>query len=111
MHVASTIINLLAISFSVGTASSVLLHDTNIDKAMVAALSVETANTGANFSKIGNDPHTHSERTSLYQAVRTIHSSQPRTQAKGQDDRRYIQAKPSACGHHPFDNYTLPVVA
>lgn len=111
MNSIQTIINLIALSFSLGTASSVLVHDTNIDKAMVTALTAEIATTSAAPTKLGNDPHTHSERMSLYQAIRSLNSSQPRTQPRGQDDRKYVQAKPTARGHHPFDNYSLPVVS
>lgn len=110
MNIIPTIFNLLALSFSLGTASSVLVHDTNIDKAMITALSSETANTSTGSAKPGNDPHTHSERMSLYQAIRSINSSQPKTQPRSQDDRRHVQEKPVTPGHHPFDNYSLPVI-
>ncbi len=110
MNSIPTILNFLALTLSLGTASSVLVHDTNIDKAMVTALAAQTASiTGP--AKLGNDPHTHSERGSLYQAIRSLNSSQPRTQPRGQEDRKYVQAKPTARGHHPFDNYTLPLVS
>lgn len=111
MNSIPTILNFLALTLRLGTASSVLVHDTNIDKAMITALAVQAPTTSNGPAKPGNDPHTHSERASLYQAIRSLNSSQPRTQPRGQEDRKYVQAKPTARGHHPFDNYTLPLVS
>lgn len=104
-----TFTHLFAIALSLSTASGVLIHDTNIDKVVLKAMSQheDTVVTSIN-AKI---PHTHSERGSLHQAIRDLNASQPRTQPRGQEDRKYVQAKPSARGHHPFDNYTLPMVS
>lgn len=96
--------------FGFGLIGGLLLHDTNLDKAAATALAVR-AELEQQTMKPGNMPHTHSERGSLYQAIRSIHASQPRTQPRTQDDKKYVQAKPSARGHHPFDNYTLPFVS
>lgn len=110
--IVSTFLNLAAVAFGLSTAGAVLVHDTSIDKAMVTAITVKAIDTGgSNAVSLGTNPHTHSERSSLFQAVRDLNASQPRTQPRGSDDRKYIQAKPSARGHHPFDNYTLPLVS
>lgn len=106
MQTVQTLINTIALLFSLSTASSVALHDTHIDKALVKAI---VAHPEINAT-INSVPHTHSERGSLYQAIRDINSSQPRTQPRNQEDRRYTQPKPGAGGHHPFDNASLPVV-
>lgn len=106
MIYAQTLTHFFAIALSLCTASGVLLHDTNVDKAMVKAVSQQAE---AVMSP-GNMPHTNSERNSLHQAIRDLNASQPRTKPRGQEDRKYVQAKPSARGHHPFDNYTLPLV-
>lgn len=105
-----TIINTLIMTFSLSTATSLLLHDTNVDKATITALTASYNNSSSTPTKPGNDPHTHSERSSLYQAIRDIHASQPRIQPQRQGDKRYVLGKPSTRGHHPFDNSTLPIV-
>lgn len=110
MNIVNTIINLLSLTFCLGTASSVVIHDTNIDKAMLTAVTSRTQVVDAPVMRPGNDPHTHSERVSLHQAIRDLNASQPRVQPRNQDEKHYIQSKPSARGHHPFDNYTLPAV-
>ena len=108
----STLLNIATIAFGLGTAGAVLVHDTSIDKAMVTAITVKSIDTGGSGTlSLGSNPHTHSERSSLFQAVRDLNASQPRTRPRGSDDRKYIQAKPSARGHHPFDNYTLPILS
>lgn len=100
-----TLTHFLALTLSLCTAGGLLLHDTNVDKATVKAVSQQ-----AEAAAPGAMPHTHSERSSLHQAIRDLNASQPRTQPRGQEDRKYVQAKPTARGHHPFDNYTLPMV-
>lgn len=110
MNIANTIINLLSLTFCLGTAGSIAIHDTNVDKALITGVASRVATMENVVSRPGNDPHTHSERSSLYQAVRDIHSSQPRVQPRNQEERSYVKGKPSARGHHPFDNYSLPMV-
>lgn len=110
MNIAHIIVKLASVALSVSTIVSVLLHDTNLDKAMVTQASKE-AGVHTPVAKPGNMPHTHSERSSLHQAIRDLNASQPRVQPRGQSDKKYVQSKPTARGHHPFDNYTLPVVS
>lgn len=110
MNIAKTIIHLLTATFCLSICGSILVHDTNTDKAVLARIANKIDASDSGTTKPGNTPHTHSERASLYQAIRDIHSSQPRTQPRNQD-QKYVRAKPSARGHHPFDNYTLPVVS
>lgn len=110
MNIVKTIINLLSLTFCLSTAGSIIVHDTNVDKALITGVTSRAATIENVVARPGNDPHTHSERASLYQAVRDLHSSQPRVRPRNQEDKSYIRAKPSARGHHPFDNYTLPYV-
>lgn len=88
MNIAPTIINSLILALSLGTVGSILVHDTNVDKATMVALAARM-DSEAGVAQPGNMPHTHSERNSLYQAVRDIHSSQPRTQPRNTEDERY----------------------
>lgn len=109
MNITQIFINLLTIGLSVSLAASILLHDTNTDKAVITAAH-RRAGAITPVAKPVSHPHTHATRDSLHQAVRDLNASQPRTQPRTQDRNRYMQAKPSARGHHPFDNYTLPVI-
>ncbi len=109
MQLPTPLINLVALTFGLGTAGSLLIHDTNLDKATLVALNTNQG--GENIAEVrpGSSPHTHSERASLHQAVRDLNASHPRVQPRNQNDKKYIQSKPTR-GHHPFDNYTLPVI-
>ena len=110
MNIAKTIIHTITAAFCVSICGSVLIHDTNTDKAVLTRVANRFSSLENVVTKPGNDPHTHSERGSLYQAIRDIHSAQPRTQPRNRDEK-YIRSKPSARGHHPFDNYSLPLVS
>ncbi len=110
MNLAQTIINLLSITFCVSTAGSVLLHDTNADKAALTAVANRVRTAENPVKQPGSMPHTHSERGSLHQAIRDLNTAQPRVQPRNQQDKKYVQNKLPR-GHHPFDNYTLPVVS
>ena len=110
MNLAQTIVNLLSITFCLGTASSVLLHDTNADKAALTAVANRVQHIENPVAKLGNDPHTHSERGSLHQAIRDLNASQPRVQPRNQGDKKYVQSK-STRGHHPFGDVMLPMVS
>lgn len=110
MNLAQTIVNLLSITFCLGTAGSVFVHDTNVDKAALTAVANRVQHIENPVAKPGNDPHTHSDRGSLHQAIRDLNASQPRTQPRNQQDKKYVQNKLPR-GHHPFDNYTLPIVS
>lgn len=105
MITAQTLTNFFAVALALLTVGGLLLHDTNIDKAMIKAVSSQ-----AEVLPPGGLPHTHSERHSLHQAIRDLNASQPRTQPRSQEDRRHVQSKPTTRGHHPFDNATLPLL-
>lgn len=109
MNIVHTFFNVASIFLGLSTVGSVVVHDTNVDKALVTVTSV--SEDGASAVVVpGNTPHTHSERGSLHQAIRDLNAGQPRTQPRNQQDKKYVQAKPTARGHHPFDNYTLPII-
>lgn len=106
MNIVPTLVNSIMLLISLGTIGSLLVHDTNVDKATITALSAKTM---TEVAAPGNMPHTHSERNSLYQAVRDLRVSQPRIQPRGYEDKKFIQNKQPR-GYHPFDNYTLPMI-
>lgn len=110
MYPLQVLLNPLSMLISVMTMTGVTVHDTNVDKAVTTAIyqaQVSSSNDGP--TKIGNDPHTHSERGSLSQAVRDLKTSHPRIQPRN-DEKKHLLQKHAVRGHHPFDNYTLPIV-
>ena len=111
MNLAPTIIlQLASVALALTTATSMFIHETNVDKALITAAH-DQVGLRTPVTKPGSNPHTHSDRGSLYQAIRDLNASQPRIQPRNQNEKKYVQAKPTARGHHPFDNYTLPVVS
>lgn len=99
----------LPVFISLSILSGVVLHDTRFDKFARAFLAVPGVNATYEGVKL-NDGHTHTERLSISQFARAFSSETPRTQAR-QDDKRYRLEKNVVKGHHPFDNYSLPIVA
>jgi hypothetical protein len=112
MNKTHIIINSLFAILSLGIAGSIVTHDTGVDKAVVTALTTSPYDNGlvVDFRQ-GRHAHTHHERVMLNNVLKSVRGQQPRLQPRNEEDRQYIQAKPSARGHHPFDNYTLPVIS
>jgi len=106
----SKIVNSLALIASLVTASSVLLHDTRIDRAAAAvnALPLPATYEESSASKLlsPSDPHTHVERSS---ALRNLATGMPRIQPRN-DEKKHLLQRRVAKGHHAFDNYNLPIV-
>lgn len=109
MYPIQTLLNPLSVIVSLMTMSGVAVHDTNVDKAFTTALHQSYVVSSADSSKLGNDPHTHAERGSLSQAVRDLKTSNPRIQPRN-DEKKHMMQKHAVRGHHPFDNYNLPLV-
>jgi hypothetical protein len=105
----SKIINSLTLVASLVTASSVLVHDTRVDRAVVAVnalpLPATYEETSANKLLSPGDPHTHVERTSIQKNFASVPRIQPRN-----DEKKHMLQKRVAKGHHAFDNYNLPIV-
>lgn len=97
---------------SLTTALGVFVHDTKMDQAAVTALALPVAILGLESVekplKITGDPHTHSERGSLSQAIRGINGGTPRIQPRD-DDKKYHLQKKVAKGVHAFDGYYMPL--
>lgn len=108
----SLLLNPLAIFLSLSTLLGVVVHDTRIDKAASVALTLPT--TAANYDgsiKLvqTSDLHTHVERISFAQAAHMFAVS-PSLQPRVHEDKKHLLQQNVPKGHHPFDNYTLPVV-
>jgi hypothetical protein len=107
------LINPILAIMSLSTATGVLLHDTRIDKATVTALALPAAvvslDGSSKLAGISGDLHTHTERTSLSQAVHDLKGQTPRILPRN-EDKKHTLPKFVARGHHAFDNYNLPIV-
>lgn len=90
------IFNLLPLLFTLSTAFGVLVHDTQLDRATATALSAPVAiiNVAAADSSLkSSDLHVHSERASFSRSISELDGSQPRTQTRNGDDKKYVVQK------------------
>jgi hypothetical protein len=73
----------------------VLIHDTQIDRATVAALAVPVAfaTLGAADTAQKLNDHVHTERFRVPNTIEQLRSTQPRTQARGDEDKQYVSVK------------------
>ncbi len=101
------------ILITLSTSFGVLVHDTKLDQFTTTLLAVPAAIATyegvAGALKLG-DPHTHSERASLSELGRTITRQNPRVQPRD-DNKKYRLENGVVKGHHPFDNYNLPILS
>lgn len=107
-----TLLNPIIVFLSLSTAAGVFVHDMKIDKA-VTALSVPPALTvleSGNKLSLSPDLHTHSERTSLSQAVNDLKSPSPRVLPRSHEDKKHLLQNNTPRGYHAFDNHNLPIV-
>lgn len=107
----ANILNSVAIVMSLVTASGVFLHDTRIDKAATTAMTnpAIVLNDATSTDKLINwDAHASEERSSFSQAVRDLQSTTPRIQPRS-DSKKHLLQNRVMRGHHPFDNYNLPL--
>lgn len=110
----AALIHPITIFVSLSTATGVLMHDTRLDKVATSAIAPfsATANYEGNTKVVNfaSDLHTHSERTSLTQAVHDLKTQSPRIQPRSSEDKKHMLQKHVARGHHAFDSYNLPIV-
>ena len=108
------IINPLSILITLSTLLGVVVHDTKVDQLATKVLSVPNAIVnyeGVNHAIKFSDEHTHTERISLSEVVRSVNSDVPRIQPRMTSDKKYRLQKNVVRGHHAFDNYSLPILA
>lgn len=108
------ILNPLPILLSLSTMFGVLVHDTKVDQFTTSLLAVPTivvTYDGVNNVLKQSDSHTHTERMVLSQLTRSLALENPRMQPRGYEDKKYVLQRNVIRGHHPFDNYNLPIVA
>lgn len=94
--------------FSLSLVFTMTLHGTQMDKAIVGALApMPASSVGDPVDKVRPpDPHTHVERVAVKDKARTAQAL-PFTGRREEEDE-FRQRRPIN-GHHPFDNYTLPM--
>ncbi|MDO4712973.1 MAG: hypothetical protein Q4B05_03665 [Candidatus Saccharibacteria bacterium] len=102
----------LTMLLSLTTACGVFLHDTNVDKALVSAVSSAHADSGpanetAEAARLrpGSTPHTHAEEPSLAKVVKEGRHN-PRSTPRG-NDRRHAHQKRTAHGNSDIDGHRL----
>jgi menaquinone-dependent protoporphyrinogen IX oxidase len=105
-----SLFTILSVIISLSTASSVILHDTRLDK--IATVAVATpimyAHYETGFKPFLNDAHTHVERSAFSQVLHAYQSAAPGIQPR--HERKHLLQKHVPKGHHAFDNYNLPIV-
>jgi hypothetical protein len=108
----SFLFKIAAIFISIATATGVLFHDARVDRLMSVLLSMpitssyEASPRAVSFS----DFHTHTERISFDQTVKDM-SQNLGLQPRASEDRKHLLQKHAGRGHHPFDNYNLPLLS
>ena len=89
----------------------IALHDTKLDtmtKFMIAVPIAMTTFEAAHLT-LGGDSHTHVERVSASQFANRSTSLNPKLPSRL--EKKYHLTSSVQKGHHPFDNYMLPVLA
>lgn len=95
----------------------IALHDTKLDNLTKMALAIPifvVTYEGANIlalAGLAGDAHTHVERASVERTASKATSWTPNLGSRKNRDKKYRLNNSVQKGHHPFDNYTLPVLA
>lgn len=107
------LLNPLAVIISLSTLTGVLLHDMHLDKAAMTAMSLPPVlasyDTGAKLASLGNDPHTHVERSSLAQAISALSDTQPRVQPRAGEDKKHLLQRYARRSALSFGEYHVPL--
>lgn len=105
----------ISVAVAVLTLFGLAIHDTKVDTmtAFAVALPVAVAAyEGAGIMlQLGGDAHTHVETFSVRQVVQKSTSLNPLLPPRPNENKGYRLQKGVPKGHHPFDNYNLPVIA
>lgn len=88
-------LNPLPILLTLAASFGVIFHDTQVDRATTTALALPSAFVsygGADVAIKLSDPHVHTESFSTSN-IEQLHNGQPRTQTRGDEDKKYISVK------------------
>jgi len=99
--------SLAAITLSLSTLAGVVLHATHLDQAVVATTNPISHHDALSKSLPSADAHTHVERHSFTRSAgyTTSPALAPRS-----EDKKHLMQRHTPKGHHPFDNYNLPLI-
>lgn len=106
MFALNILLNPCTLAVSLCTATGVFVHDMQLDKAAVTAISHAVAAPYEAGSLQTGASHTHVERSSL-QSVHDLRSATPRMLPRD-DHRKHVLSKRVVKGVHVFDGYYLP---
>lgn len=105
----------LSASVAVMTLFGLALHDTKVDTMTTFALALPAAIVAYEGASVmlhlSGDAHTHVESVSLRQIAQKHTSLNPLLPPRHSENKGYRLQKGVPKGHHPFDNYNLPVLA
>jgi hypothetical protein len=106
------IINPISVLISLSTMFGIVLHDTKFDQMTTTYLTAPALRVSFDGATnvLSKMDHTHTERVSVSELGRSLAYESPRTQVRN-DIRKHIMQKNVMRGHHPFDNYSLPILA
>ena len=110
MNLIKQLFTALGMAVSLTTAYGVLLHDTNIDKAVLSTIGLSHQTTqadgGASHPKLPEStPHTHPHHAQLTEILRNA-QARPRHLPR-QSDRRHLYQKQVARGQHTLDGHHI----
>ncbi len=96
------------------TLCGIALHETKLDAmtSLSAALPAIVASygTASIMMHLSGNEHTHVERVSVENVANRLTSHTPSTPSRHGDNKKYRMQKNIPKGHHPFDNYSLPMI-
>lgn len=107
------LLNPLSVLVSLSTLAGVVIHDTNIDKAAMAAVALPTVVAvyeATNKFMVGSDAHVHPEHHVVNKNGPQDGGKRPTIRPRAHDDRKHVQQKNLESGRHLFDNKLYPVV-
>lgn len=95
------------------TLFGIALHDTKVDRmtTIAIALPVLAVYEGSQLLMSTDGSHTHAEKVSVLKTALRNTSLLPQRQTRQNEDKDYRSGRGVPKGHHPFDNYSLPMVA
>lgn len=110
-----SLINRLSITIAVMTFFGIALHDTKIDKFTAMAIAVPVVMAAYESAHLlhalGGESHTHVDRISVEKTASKNTSMPPQLGARRFKDKKCHLDTNELKGHHPFDNYSLPITA
>lgn len=96
------------------TLMGLAVHDTKLDVASTVAIAIPVAvasTEGLHLLLHVSDTHTHEQQVNYAEITNHFNSYNPWIHTRHGENKHYRLAKSVVKGRHPFDNYTLPILA